>query len=71
VALDPEFTMVNAGFYKKWISVEKLKLILSQNMFLDHCNLFPNEVGNLTAIRKDDNISIGYIDFSDEKYHPF
>lgn len=55
---------VDAGFLEKWISVEKLKSILSE--LQDGDLLYPNQVGNLSVIR--DGKEIGYIDISIENY---
>jgi hypothetical protein len=58
------YNNIDAGFVEKWISVKQLKSIL--NTLQDDDLLYPNRVGNLSVVRED--VQIGYIDISDEKY---
>ena len=55
---------VNGHFFEKWVSVEKLKSILAE--LQDGDLLYPNQVGNLSVIRADEQI--GYIDISEETF---
>lgn len=63
MAIDIE-NRVHAIFLEKWISVEKLMAILSE--LQDGDLLYPNQAGNLSVIRNDEQI--GYIDISSENY---
>lgn len=58
---------VQAVFFKRWLTVKKLREILSQ---LDEGDLLiPNRVGNLFVTR--DSVRIGYIDFNVEEFEDF
>jgi len=54
--------MIKASFPVRYMSVKKFQIILSKLQKEDV--LYPNQVGNLAIVRK--NNYIGYIDFSDE-----
>jgi len=58
---------VRAVFFKRWLTVKKLKEILSQ--LDDDDLLIPNRVGNLAVVRGAEHI--GQIDFNAEEFEDF
>jgi hypothetical protein len=59
---------VNASFLEKWITVGKLKELLSG--MEDSWELLPNSVGNLSVFTPlPDSEEMGYIDISNETYN--
>lgn len=59
MAID-ENVQVNAKFCRRWISVGKMKELLS--LLEDDDVLIPNRGGDLTIIRDSEQMMIGYID---------
>jgi len=58
-------TLVEAGFFLRWMTVKRLREILEQ---LDDNNIvIPNRVGNL-AVTNDKDQMVGYIDFPGESF---
>lgn len=59
---------VEARFFRRWMTVDQMKDILSE---LDDSDILsPNRVGNLNVI-KDGGEQIGYIDFNEEDFKDY
>lgn len=67
MAIDLDAKVCTSGFHLKWMTVKRLKEILSE--LEDEDLLYANRVGNLTVGR--DGIYQGYIDFNSEVYEDF
>jgi hypothetical protein len=55
---------VEAGFFTRWMTVDKLRKALEQLQDTDE--ILPDKVGNLSVPR--DGEVIGYIDFQEEEF---
>lgn len=60
---------VNARFWRRWLTVGKLREILSE---LEEGHIIaPNRVGNLAVFKDiEDWEAVGYIDIAGERYEP-
>lgn len=57
---------VKAEFFRRWMTVGQMKKCIDQ--LEDTDILFPNRVGNLSAMRDSEQKMIGFIDFNGERF---
>lgn len=58
---------VDAHFFKRWMTVARMRSILSQ--LPDDANLIPNRAGNLSVSQNGE--CLGWIDFNEERLETY